>query len=71
MADQIPKLRIYERIEKMEKDQMRNTEKANAKNKRIQKALERNLFGPNGNYTFILGSNFEFEFGFGFKELKQ
>ena len=30
---------------------MKNTEKANAKNKRIQKALERNLFGPNGTFN--------------------
>ena len=51
MADQIAKLRIFERIEKMEKEQMKNTEKANAKNKRIQKALERNLFGPNGTFN--------------------
>ena len=48
MTEKIPKLRIFERIEKMEKEQMRNTEIANAKNKRMQKALQRNLFGPNG-----------------------
>merc|ERR1711990_1008838 len=55
-----------ERIEKMEKEQMKNTEKANAKNKRIQKALERNLFGPNGIETIkkIKLSNIDDERGF-------
>ena len=32
----------------MEKEQMKNTEIANSKNKRIQKALQRQLYGAHG-----------------------
>ena len=37
-----------QRIAKMEKEQMKNTEIANSKNKRIQKALQRQLYGAHG-----------------------
>ena len=42
------KLRISAKIAKMEKDQMRNTEIAYAKNRRAQKKFERELYGPFG-----------------------
>ena len=42
------KHRIVAKLAKMDKEQMRNTEIAQAKNKRIQKALERDIYGPNG-----------------------
>ena len=44
----VEKLRISARIAKMDKEQMKNTERAYAKNRRAQKKYERELYGPFG-----------------------